>query len=164
MVVRRAFGFSEHLIKRRFFESGDAQYLENCVEAGLQIEAFFRDGDEHVDRDGDPDLGFDGVLGGAEDAFDAQVLLDPFEEGFDLPAAFVGLGDGDGGQGESVGQKDESLAGFGAAVCDAAQFIRIVGCGMDAPGAAWRQLRPAPGTASSESAGSARGSPAPSCR
>ena len=32
------------------------------------------------------DLGFDGVLGSSEEAFDAQVLLDPFEEQFDLPA------------------------------------------------------------------------------
>ena len=42
-------------------------------------------GDEHVNADGDPDLSFDGIVGGAEKPFDAQVLLDPFEEEFDLP-------------------------------------------------------------------------------
>ena len=31
-------------------------------------------------------MGFDGVLGGAEEGLDAQVLLDPFEEQLDAPA------------------------------------------------------------------------------
>jgi hypothetical protein len=39
-------------------------------------------------------LGLDGVLGGGEEALDAPVLLDPFEEHFDRPAAFVEPGDG----------------------------------------------------------------------
>lgn len=54
-----------------------------------EVETFFDDGDEHVDGDGDPDLGFDGILGIAEEAFDAEVLFDPPEEQFDLPAALV---------------------------------------------------------------------------
>ena len=39
-----------------------------------------------------PDLRFDGVLAGAEEFPDAQVLLYPFEEQFDLPAALVKRG------------------------------------------------------------------------
>ena len=49
------------------------------------------------------------------------MLLDPFEEQFDLPAQPVELGDGERGQGEVVGQKDEPLARFGVAEADAAQ-------------------------------------------
>ena len=41
----------------------------------------------YLDTDRGPDLGFDGILRGAVEGFDAQVLFDPFEEQFDLPAA-----------------------------------------------------------------------------
>ncbi len=60
-----AFGLSKHLKKRRFLEYDHAQNLQDCVEIGVDVEALFDDGDEHVDRDGDPDLDLDGVLGGA---------------------------------------------------------------------------------------------------
>ena len=41
------------------------------------------------------------------------MLLDPLEEQLDLPAQTVELGDGEGGQREVVGEKDQSLAGLG---------------------------------------------------
>ncbi len=73
----------------RFIESGHAENRRNRVEAGLKIEAFLEIGGERVDRDGDPDSGLDGVLRGAEEAFDAPVPFDPFEERLDLPAPIV---------------------------------------------------------------------------
>ena len=57
------------------------------------MEFFFDDGDQHIGGDSAPDLRLDGVLAGAEKALDAQVLFDPFEEEFDLPAAAIKLGD-----------------------------------------------------------------------
>ena len=60
-----AFGLAKHLKKRRFLEYGYAQNRLDCVETGLDLEALFDDGDERVDRDGDPDLDLDGFLGGA---------------------------------------------------------------------------------------------------
>jgi hypothetical protein len=36
---------------------------------------FLKDDNENVDRDGDPDLRFDSILGRAEECCDAQVLL-----------------------------------------------------------------------------------------
>ena len=54
------------------------------VEAGLQAEPFSDNGDQDVDADGDPDLGLDRVFAGAEEAFDAQMLLDPFEQQGDI--------------------------------------------------------------------------------
>jgi hypothetical protein len=54
------------------------------VEAGLQAESFADDGDQDVDVDGDPDLGLDCVFAGAEEALDAQMLLDPFEKQGDI--------------------------------------------------------------------------------
>ena len=100
----------------------------------MQFEAFLDDGDQHIDRDGDPDLGFDGVLAGAEEAFDAQVLLDPLEEQLDLPAAFVELGDGQRRQREVVGQEDQGLGRHGVAISDAPEFVRVAGRRTDAAG------------------------------
>jgi hypothetical protein len=47
------------------------------VETGLQSKSLSHDGDEDVDRDGDPDLSLDGILAGAEEGFDAEMLFDP---------------------------------------------------------------------------------------
>ena len=52
-------------------------------------------------------MGFDGILGGAEEGFDAQVLFDPFEEQLDPPAVAVEFGDGECGEGEVVGEELE---------------------------------------------------------
>ena len=90
-------------MERRFFEAGEAEDLEDCVEAGVEIEAHFEDGHQQIDRHGDPDMRFDGVLGTAIEALDAQVRLDPLEEQLDLPAVFVEPGDGDRRQGDVVG-------------------------------------------------------------
>ena len=49
------------------------------------------------------------------------MLLDPFEEQFDLPAALVELRDGQGGKRPVVGQEGEPLPGFGVAIRDASQ-------------------------------------------
>ncbi len=95
------------------------------VEGGFQAKSFPHDGDEDVDRDGDPDLGLDGVLAGAEEGFDAEMLLDPLEEEFDLPALLVDLRDGQRGQREVVGEELESLAGYWVAIADAAQRVRV---------------------------------------
>ena len=46
-------------------------------------------GNQHIGRHGAPDLRLDGVLAVAQELLDSQVLLDPFEEQFDLPAILV---------------------------------------------------------------------------
>ncbi len=53
------------------------------------MQSFLGNGDQHVSADCDPDLRFDRVLVGAIKRLDAQVLLDPFEEKFDLPALSI---------------------------------------------------------------------------
>jgi len=60
------------------------------------------------------------------------VLLDPFEKEFHLPAVLVKLGDGEGGQVEVVGQKDESFAGRGVEITNAAQLVGIMLSGVEA--------------------------------
>ena len=53
----------------------------------------FDNGYHHVNGDGDPNLGFDSILGGSVKRFDSKVLFDPFEEQLDLPATSKQFGD-----------------------------------------------------------------------
>jgi hypothetical protein len=82
------------------------------VKAGFHFEPFAHDGHQHIDRDGDLDLLLHRVLAVAAKGFDAQVLLDSFEEQLHMPALIVDFGDSQGGQREVVGEKDEALAGL----------------------------------------------------
>lgn len=83
-------------------------------------------GYHEVNADGDPDLSARGVLAGAEEGFDSEVLFDPFEEEFDLPAAFVNGGNSEGWEVKVVGQEDESLSGRGVDVTDTSESFRVV--------------------------------------
>src|SRR3546814_19086516 len=74
--------------------------------------ALAHDGDQHVDRDGDPDLRLHRIGRSAEERLDAQVLLDPFEEQLDLPALEIQGADRRGGPGELIGEPTDGLAGF----------------------------------------------------
>jgi len=120
----------KRLIDGHFFEEGDRKDLEQCVEGGIEVEPLLDDSDKHVDRDGDPDLGLHGVFRGSEEPFDPQVLLDPLEEQFDLPAALVEGADGRGRQAEMVGEKDECFEGFGIVEADPAQMLGIALAGV----------------------------------
>ena len=79
----------------------------------FEIEPLLNDGHQHVGGHGDPYLALDGILGSAEETLDAQVLLDPLEEQFYLPAAAVELGDRERGQRKIVGQEHQRLAFLG---------------------------------------------------
>jgi hypothetical protein len=96
------------------------------------MQTFFQNGDEQINGDGGPDLGAHDVGAGAIKGFDAQMLLDPFEEQFDLPAAPIQLRDGQCWHGEVVGQEDQRLAGFGIAIADATQRDGIIVLGLQA--------------------------------
>ena len=63
--------FGKHLQNGRFLEGREAQNLSNCVEALVETQTFLDDGNEHVDRDGNPDLGLDCVCRGAVELLDA---------------------------------------------------------------------------------------------
>ena len=91
-----------------------------------QLEPFLHDSNQHVCADRDPDLRLHGVLAGAQKRLDAQVLLDPFEEQFDLPALPVQLSDQIGLQGKVVGQERHALSGLLVPHDDPAQSARIV--------------------------------------
>jgi len=96
------------------------------------MQTFFQNSDEQVNGDGAPDLGAHRVGRRAVKGFDAQMLLDPFEEEFDLPASAIELGDGQRRDGKIVGQEDQHLAGFGIAITDASQRGGIIVLGIQA--------------------------------
>ena len=75
-----------------------------------QMQAFLGNGDQHVSADCNPDLRLDRILVGAIKRLDSQVLLDPFEKQFDLPALAVQVCNQLGLESEVVGQKSYSLA------------------------------------------------------
>lgn len=85
------------------------------------------DGDQYqkISADGDPDLRLDGVDRIAEEVLDRQILLEPLEEQFDLPAVFVDGGDRECWRLEQVGQKYQMLAGLGIAKRYATQTLGI---------------------------------------
>ena len=96
------------------------------------MQTFFQNGDKQIDGDGTPDLGAHGVGAGAIKGFDAQMLLEPFEEQFDLPASPIQSRDGQRRHGEVVGQKDQGFARGGIAITDAAQRVGIIVLGRQA--------------------------------
>jgi hypothetical protein len=55
---------------------------------------FFDDSDQDVNGNSDPDLGLDGIFGRTIKGFDPEMLFDPLEKQFDLPATVVKLCDG----------------------------------------------------------------------
>jgi len=96
------------------------------------MQTSFQNSDEQIDGDGGPDLCPHRVGRRAVKGFDAQMLLDPFEEELDLPTASIELGDGQCRHGEVVGQEDQPFARFGIAIADAPQRVGIIVLGRQA--------------------------------
>ena len=84
----------KYLLHRHLLEKHNAENLQDFGQTHFQFEFFLDNRYEYVHADRDPYLGLDRVDAGAKKRLDTQVLLDPFEEQFDLPAAFVKLGNG----------------------------------------------------------------------
>ena len=113
------------MIDRLLLKRVDAQNLQNPAEAFVESMNLIETGHHEVNADRDPDLGFHGVVGCAVEGLDAQVLLDPFEEQFDVPAILVDLCDGGGRQAEVIGDEDKALTGVSINETDAAEFFGI---------------------------------------
>lgn len=91
------------------------------MQTEFDFEFFLHDRHQHVDRDGGPDLGSDGVLRGAIERLDAQMLLDPTEKQLDFPATRIQLGDGQCREKKVVGEKHETFLADGIEVVHPAQ-------------------------------------------
>ena len=75
------------------------QMEQGIFETSLELDV----GEQQEIGHGDPDLGEDGVFRGSEERFDFEMLFDPFEEEFHLPAGFIDLSDRPSGKREVVG-------------------------------------------------------------
>jgi hypothetical protein len=80
--------------------------LLDFAQTALQVKPFLDDRNQHVGAYRSPNLGLHGIQTRTVESLDSQMLFDPFEEEFDLPATFVELGDRQRRQGEVVAQKD----------------------------------------------------------
>lgn len=116
----------KQLIERYFLEDVDAQNLQYSAQIFVDSMNLIETGHHEVNAQGDPDLGAHGVLCGAEESFNSEVLFDPFEEQFDLPTAFVYGCDRQGGQFEVIGEKDQPLDGFRIDMADTPKRFGII--------------------------------------
>ena len=96
------------------------------MKRGLDTKPLTDDGHQQVHRHSDPDLALHGILREAIELLDAQMLLDPFEEQFHLPAVAVEFGDRGGGQLEVVGEEDQMMAIGQVLELDAPELLRVV--------------------------------------
>src|SRR4030095_8394929 len=101
------------------------------MQAQRQFQPLLQKRYQEVHRDRNPYLRAYRVVRGPVEALDTQMLFDPFEEQFELPATPVELGDDERGHREIVGQKDQLLAGQWIAIGDSPQHRRIVPEGIE---------------------------------
>jgi hypothetical protein len=92
--------------------------LQDFPERAIDFEFLFDDGYKHVNRDGNPDLRFDRILGCAIESFDPKVLFDPFEKEFDPPTVLEKKNYRQRRKDKIVGQKYEATIGLGIEITD----------------------------------------------
>ena len=90
------------------------------------MKLFFDNSDQYISGDSAPDLCFDSVSAIANETLDAQMLLDPLEEQFDLPSAFVQRRNRQCRQCRVVGQEPQCFAGFWIFEADASELLGII--------------------------------------
>ena len=81
--------FRKYLCNKNFLEKYNAENLQDFAQTQLYFEFFLDNRYQNVNADSNPDLSLHCVFGCAEKCFDTQVLLDPLEKDFYLPAALV---------------------------------------------------------------------------
>ena len=72
-------------------------------EAPAHLALEFEPDQEQISAQGGPDLDQHGILGGAVNGLDLQVLFDPFNKEFNLPAAAIEFGHLESGQVQAIG-------------------------------------------------------------
>ena len=99
--------------------------MENFGEAAVELQFLLEDSHQDVDTDGDPHLSLQGVDGVAVELLDPQVLFDPLEKQFHLPATPIELRDCECRKLEVVGQKYQTPVVLGVVVRHATKRSRI---------------------------------------
>ena len=130
-IRRSARGF-EQVQERSSREQVELQEAEDLAHGPGHLVGELQVGEQEMHAHRDPDLRHHGVARGADEALDAQVLLDPLEEGLDLPTLLVDGRDGLRSEPEVVGEERVELLGVGVAIADSTQRNRTPGAAFDA--------------------------------
>ena len=94
--------FRKYLFNMDFLEKYNAENLQHFAQTQFDFEFFLDDCDQNINTDGNPDLSLHCVLGSSEEGLDSQILFDPFEKNFYLPATLVKLSNRQGRQSKVV--------------------------------------------------------------
>ena len=97
----------EQLLDAVFDQQGTAQNSHDLEDAPVKFEVVLDNSDETIGDDGNMDLYSNGVLRFAPKGFDFEVLFNPFEKQFHLPAITIKQGDVLSREVEIVGIIDE---------------------------------------------------------
>jgi hypothetical protein len=119
--------FRKQLIQWKFLKRRHAQNLQKSVERKLQGQPLLDDRDKRVNCDGHPDLGPDGILRRPVKRFNPQVLFDPTEEQFDLPAELIELSDHQRGQKKIIRQESQVAVIFPIIKANSPKRLGIIG-------------------------------------
>ncbi len=84
-------------------QQGTTKYAHDLEDRPVQLEVVFDDGDKTICDDGDVDLYSHSILAVTPESLDTEMLLNPFEEKFDLPTVTVEQGNVFCGKVEVVG-------------------------------------------------------------
>ena len=75
-----------------FGKQGTAQNSHDLHDWTSKLEVVLNDSDETVCDDGNMNLNTHGIVALSPERLDSKMLLDPFEEQFDLPPVFINVG------------------------------------------------------------------------
>jgi len=79
-------------MRQAFLEGSDGEDLKDFMQTWLEFQGLLEDAHQEVGADRRPDLDAHGVVAGADERADAQVLFDRAKEQLDLPTRPVKLG------------------------------------------------------------------------
>lgn len=95
----------DHSPQRSFFEHVDLHEVQEIAQGNVGVDFFVGDQSDQIHANGNPDLRFHCIERVAKEVFDHQVLLEPFEEQFDLPALLVNRSNGQCSQVQTIAQE-----------------------------------------------------------
>ena len=106
-MISRSREICKYFIERGFLKRVDAKNLQYSTQTFIDSMNLIKTGSQKVNAECDADLGAHGVFVRAKKRFDAQVLLNPLKEEFNLPAALVDCGNGKSGKIEVICKEDQ---------------------------------------------------------
>lgn len=109
-------------------EQGTSEDSHDLVDVAFKFHLVFNDGDKAISAYGRVDLNSDRVLGIAPEGGYPEMLLNPFEEEFHLPAVLVQEDDLLGREVEVIGVEGKTPVEVGNIGHDSSDAVRIVSC------------------------------------